>query len=140
MLVADILIDFVSEPLNKLKVFEYLLYHDVAEIYAGDAKFNNPEEMRHKQQREEAAHQQICAFHLQHPATLRLLSNMNQDALMRPGSPRQLTALMPAYAALTKKLKHARTGLRRSSYTIVTIHTYPVSPSLKRFLTNFSHD
>lgn len=63
MLLADILIDFVNEPLDKLKVLEYLLYHDIAEIYAGDAKFNNPEEMQHKQQREEAAHRKICTFH-----------------------------------------------------------------------------
>ena len=33
-------------------MLEFLLYHDVVEVYAGDAKFNNPEEMRLKHQKE----------------------------------------------------------------------------------------
>ncbi len=62
MLIADILFDFLDEPLDRLKVFEYLLYHDVVEIYAGDAKFNNPEEMKVKKEKEEIAFKRIAAF------------------------------------------------------------------------------
>jgi len=52
MLIADILLEYIDEPLNRLKVLEYLLYHDVVEVYAGDAKFNNPEEMMLKEAKE----------------------------------------------------------------------------------------
>jgi len=58
MLIADILLDYV-EPLNRLKVLEYLLYHDVVEVYAGDSKFNNPEEVMEKEEKEEAAMKEI---------------------------------------------------------------------------------
>ncbi|PRX56653.1 HD domain-containing protein [Flagellimonas meridianipacifica] len=62
LLIADVVLDFVNEPLDKLKVFEYLLYHDVVEVYAGDAKFNNPEEMKLKQEKEEKALEKISSF------------------------------------------------------------------------------
>ena len=62
LLISDLLIDYVNEPLDRLKVFEYLIYHDVVEVYAGDAKFNNPEEMKLKQEREEQALQKISSF------------------------------------------------------------------------------
>ena len=55
MLIADILLEYTEESLNRLKVLEYLLYHDLVEVYAGDAKFNNPEEMRQKRAKEEEA-------------------------------------------------------------------------------------
>jgi putative hydrolases of HD superfamily len=63
MLIADIVLDLTEEPLCRLQVFEYLLYHDLAEVYAGDAKFNNPEEMRHKSHREAEAHKKIIQLH-----------------------------------------------------------------------------
>ena len=59
LLIADMLIDYVEEPLNRLKVIEYLIYHDIVEVYAGDAKFNNPEEMKLKHQKEEQALEKI---------------------------------------------------------------------------------
>lgn len=62
LLIADLVIDYLNEPLDRLKVFEYLLYHDVVEVYAGDAKFNNPEEMRLKRQKEEKALEKISSF------------------------------------------------------------------------------
>ncbi len=62
MLIADIVIDFIDEPLDRGKVLELLLYHDVVEVYAGDAKFNNPDEMRLKVQKEEAAMEKILAL------------------------------------------------------------------------------
>ncbi|NAS13896.1 HD domain-containing protein [Poritiphilus flavus] len=62
MLIADVVLDYMEEPLDRLKVFEYLLYHDVVEVYAGDAKFNNPEEMKLKQEKEEKAIQKITSF------------------------------------------------------------------------------
>lgn len=62
MLIADILLDFIEEPLDRLSVFEYLLYHDVVEVYAGDAKFNNPEEIRLKEEKEKAAHIKILSL------------------------------------------------------------------------------
>ncbi|MGV6831423.1 MAG: HD domain-containing protein [bacterium] len=62
MLIADLVIEYVNEPLDRLKVFEYLLYHDVVEVYAGDAKFNNPSEMKLKQEKEEKALKKISSF------------------------------------------------------------------------------
>ena len=62
MLIADILLDHIDEPLNRLHVLEYLLYHDVVEVYAGDAKFNNPEEMKRKHEKEEKSFQKILSF------------------------------------------------------------------------------
>ncbi|MFD2555113.1 HD domain-containing protein [Sphingobacterium tabacisoli] len=62
MMIADILIDFVEEPLDRLKVMEYLLYHDIVEVYAGDAKFNNPDEMKLKYQKEASALAKIKTF------------------------------------------------------------------------------
>lgn len=62
MLIADILLDYIDEPLNRLKVLEYLLYHDVVEVYAGDAKFNNPEEIKRKDEREKASMEKIITM------------------------------------------------------------------------------
>lgn len=62
MLIADILMDYIDEPLNRLSVLEYLLYHDVVEVYAGDAKFNNPEEIRLKHEKEMASMQKIVSM------------------------------------------------------------------------------
>jgi len=62
MIIADVLIDFVDEPLDRAKVLEYLLYHDLIEIYAGDAKFDNPTEMAEKEKRESEAYQKILTF------------------------------------------------------------------------------
>ncbi len=62
ILIADILFDFLEEPLDRMKVFEYLLYHDVVEVYAGDAKFNNQEEMKMKKEKEETAFKRIVSF------------------------------------------------------------------------------
>lgn len=62
MLIADVLLDYIEEPLDRLKVLEYLLYHDVVEVYAGDAKFNNPEEMKLKKEKEEQAFQKIISL------------------------------------------------------------------------------
>ncbi len=62
LLIADILLDYVDEPLERLKVFEYLLYHDVVEVYAGDAKFNDPSQMKLKQEKEEKALEKISSF------------------------------------------------------------------------------
>ncbi len=61
MLIADVLLDFVDEPLDRLKVLEFLLYHDLVEVYAGDAKFNNPEEMRLKSKKEKASMKRIVS-------------------------------------------------------------------------------
>ncbi len=62
ILIADILLEYVDEPLDRLKVIEYLIYHDIVEIYAGDAKFNNPAEMKLKKAKEDVALQQINTF------------------------------------------------------------------------------
>lgn len=62
MLIADILIDYVDDPLDRAKVLELLLYHDLVEVYAGDAKFNNPEEMRLKHQKEQTSMEKINAI------------------------------------------------------------------------------
>ena len=62
MLLGDILIDLVDEPLDRLKVMEFLLYHDLVEVYAGDAKFNNIEELKVKKEKEDMAMQQILSF------------------------------------------------------------------------------
>ena len=62
MLIADILLDYIEEPLNRLKVLEFLLYHDLVEVYAGDAKFNNPEELRVKDEKEKASMEKIVSL------------------------------------------------------------------------------
>jgi putative hydrolase of HD superfamily len=62
LLIVDLVIDYLNEPLDRLKVFEYLLYHDVVEVYAGDAKFNNPEEMKLKKEKEEKALEKISSL------------------------------------------------------------------------------
>lgn len=62
IMLADILLDYAGEPLDRLKVIEYLIYHDIAEVYAGDAKFNNPLEMKLKHQKEEQALWKIKTF------------------------------------------------------------------------------
>lgn len=62
IMIADILLEHVEEPLDRLKVIEYLIYHDVVEIYAGDAKFNNPSELALKHEKEEAAFETIKTF------------------------------------------------------------------------------
>ncbi len=62
MLIADILIDHINEPLDRLKVLEFLLYHDIVEVYAGDAKFNNPEEVRLKHEKEAEAMKRIVSL------------------------------------------------------------------------------
>ena len=62
ILIADILLEYIDEPLDRLKVIEYLIYHDIAEIYAGDAKFNNPQEMALKHEKEALALQKIKTF------------------------------------------------------------------------------
>jgi len=62
MMIADILIEYIDEPLNRLKVLEYLLYHDVVEVYAGDAKFNNSEETRLKHEKELASMKKIVSI------------------------------------------------------------------------------
>lgn len=62
MLLADILIDQVNEPLNRLKVLEFLLYHDLVEVYAGDAKFNDADALAKKSSKELAAFEKIQSF------------------------------------------------------------------------------
>lgn len=62
MLIADILLEYIDEPLNRLRVYEYLLYHDVVEVYAGDAKFNNPKEIRLKDEKEMASMKKIVSI------------------------------------------------------------------------------
>ncbi len=43
-------------------MLEYLLYHDLVEVYAGDAKFNNPAEMATKNDKEAASLKQILTI------------------------------------------------------------------------------
>jgi putative hydrolase of HD superfamily len=59
MLLADMLLDYIDEPLDRLKILEYILYHDVVEVYAGDAKFNNEEETKLKHGKEMASMEKI---------------------------------------------------------------------------------
>ena len=62
MRIADIVLDYADEPLNRYEVLEYLLYHDLVEVYAGDAKFNNPEELRLKEEKERASIEKIVSI------------------------------------------------------------------------------
>ena len=36
LLVADLFLDKISKPLNRLRVYELLMYHDLVEVIAGD--------------------------------------------------------------------------------------------------------
>lgn len=62
MLIADVLIDYIDESLDRAHVLELLLYHDLVEIYAGDAKFNSPKQMGEKDEKEKAAFERITAL------------------------------------------------------------------------------
>jgi len=62
MLIADIILDSIGEPLDRLRIFEILLYHDVVEVYAGDAKFNNPEQVSQKKEKEEIAMEKVISL------------------------------------------------------------------------------
>lgn len=62
ILIADILIDYIEEPLDRLKIIEYLIYHDIVEIYAGDAKFNDPVQMKLKHAKEAEAFEKIMSI------------------------------------------------------------------------------
>ncbi len=62
MLIADIILPYIDEKLDRFKVIEILLYHDIVEIYAGDAKFNNPEEMKKKKELEAMGFQKIISI------------------------------------------------------------------------------
>ncbi|AJA67933.1 MULTISPECIES: HD domain-containing protein [Myroides] len=75
LMIADVLIEYIDKPLNRLKVFEYLLYHDIAEVYAGDAKFNNPQELLLKEQKERDALKTIESFY---PNKSRLINILDQ--------------------------------------------------------------
>lgn len=72
MLIADILIDELDENLDRSKVLEYLLYHDLVEVYAGDAKFDNPAEMINKEENEKVAFLKIQSL-LPKPSRFRTL-------------------------------------------------------------------
>jgi putative hydrolase of HD superfamily len=62
MLIADIVLGYIDEPLDRRRVLEYLLYHDLVEVYAGDARFNNPEELRLKDEKEKASMKKIISI------------------------------------------------------------------------------
>ena len=59
---ADILLEYIDEPLDRLKVPEYLLYHDLVEVCARDAKFNDPQESGLKHEKERAPMNRIVAI------------------------------------------------------------------------------
>jgi len=62
ILIADIVLEFIDEPLNRARVLELLLYHDLVEVYAGDAKFNDPKQMKVKKEKEHKAMEKIQSF------------------------------------------------------------------------------
>ena len=62
MLIADIVLPHIEEKLDRLKVLEILLYHDIVEVYAGDAKFNNPKQMKLKEELEAKGMKKIIAL------------------------------------------------------------------------------
>lgn len=52
LILADLYINSITEPIDKLKVFELLLYHDVVEIEAGDTP-NTPFHKRDEKEEKE---------------------------------------------------------------------------------------
>lgn len=52
LILADLFIEYVEQPIDKLKVFEILLYHDVVEIEAGDTP-NTPFHKRDEKEEKE---------------------------------------------------------------------------------------
>ena len=103
MLLADILIEFIEEPLNRHQVLEYLLYHDAVEVYAGDAKFNNPNEMEAKHQKELDAMKRIVAL-LPHPERFRTLVEQYESRKSREA---QFAKAIDCIDALVRNLNDA---------------------------------
>lgn len=55
LILADFFIEQYDYGLDKLKVYELLMYHDVVEIYAGDSPMHPDKEHHDKKDREEIA-------------------------------------------------------------------------------------
>ena len=56
LILADYFLNRMKKvKLDRLKVYELLMYHDVVEIEAGDINLLNEQERKHKQQREQQA-------------------------------------------------------------------------------------
>jgi len=57
LLLADFLLDFVDKDIDRLKVYELLMYHDLVEVYAGDVVLHpeNVVDKEGKKKDEEAA-------------------------------------------------------------------------------------
>ena len=57
LILADYFLSSMKERLNRLKVYELLMYHDVVEIEAGDVCISKEKERKGKKEREkQAAH------------------------------------------------------------------------------------
>ena len=55
LILADYFLGFMKGRLNRLKVYELLMYHDIVEIEAGDVGINDEEGRKGKKERERAA-------------------------------------------------------------------------------------
>lgn len=57
LVVADILLNYVKQPINRLRVYELLTYHDLVEVEAGDVgAFSGHGKEEKLRQEQEAAH------------------------------------------------------------------------------------
>jgi putative hydrolase of HD superfamily len=52
LLLADFLLDYVNEKIDRLRVYELLMYHDLVEVYAGDVVFH-PKNIIDKEQKKQ---------------------------------------------------------------------------------------
>ncbi len=52
MMLADLILPLISPPLDKLRVFELLLYHDLVEIETGDVRLDPDHELADKKEKE----------------------------------------------------------------------------------------
>jgi putative hydrolase of HD superfamily len=55
IMLADYLLDFAEKKINRLKVYDLLLYHDVVEIESGDISIADTEARKNKAQEEQKA-------------------------------------------------------------------------------------
>lgn len=127
MLIADILIDYVDEPLDRLKVLEFLLYHDVVEVYAGDAKFANAEEMKLKDQKEAESMKMILALM---PKSTRF-NNIIEEYELRETREAKYAKAIDCIDALIRKLNDDN-KVEADGFTLELIHS-KYKPHVSRF-------
>ena len=62
LLLADFLLSGCDEEIDKLRVFELLLYHDIIEVESGDIPIHHVEARKNKKEKEKAALEELKKY------------------------------------------------------------------------------